>query len=204
MTNQQLIRCGWCEGDEEYQRYHDTLWGVPVNDSQDLFAKLCLDGQQAGLSWLTILRKWDAYHELFHHFDPDALIVMPSSEREALYSNSAIIRSRAKIDAIFTNAHAYLKLRDEGQPFNEFLWKFVEFKPKINAHNALSYVPTETEASRQMAKALKKEGFKFVGPTICYAFMQAVGMVNDHLVDCHRYQPCKAAMETFRLSTNWK
>ena len=204
MTNQQLVRCGWCEGDSEYEHYHDTLWGMPVKDPQDLFAKLCLDGQQAGLSWLTILRKWDAYHALFHNFNPDALVRMPDYEREALYTNPAIIRSQAKIDAIFTNARAYLKLRDRGQNFSEFLWKFVDFEPTINAYQALSEVPTETEASRQMAKALKKEGFKFVGPTICYAFMEAVGMVNDHLVDCHCYQPCKTAMETFRLSTNWK
>jgi DNA-3-methyladenine glycosylase I len=204
MTNQQLVRCGWCEGDSEYEHYHDTLWGMPVKDPQDLFAKLCLDGQQAGLSWLTILRKWDAYHTLFYNFNPDALVRMPDYEREALYTNPAIIRSQAKIDAIFTNARAYLKLRDRGQNFSEFLWKFVDFEPTINAYQALSEVPTETTASRQMAKALKKEGFKFVGPTICYAFMEAVGMVNDHLIDCHRYEPCKTAMETFRLSTKRK
>lgn len=200
MTNRELIRCGWCEQADDYIRYHDQQWGRPVSDPVELFAKLCLDGQQAGLSWLTILRKQAGYEKAFKGFKPDAIVAMPDSEREQLYTNAEIIRSRAKIDAIFKNARAYIAMQDEGIHFSEWLWQFVDGRPIINAYKTLSEVPTESAESRAMAKALKQQGFAFVGPTICYAFMEAVGMINDHLVDCHCYPEVTRQMKQFTLT----
>lgn len=199
MTNRELYRCDWCEQADDYRRYHDEQWGRPVSDSVELFAKLCLDGQQAGLSWLTILRKQAGYERAFCNFQPDRIVAMPSEQREALYTNREIIRSKAKIDAIFTNAEAYLALQQQGISFNQWLWQFVGGRPIINRYQTLAEVPTENEHSRAMAKALKEQGFKFVGPTICYAFMQAVGMMNDHLVDCHCYSEVTRQMREFTL-----
>lgn len=198
MTKLTQNRCPWCEQADDYRKYHDEHWGRPVTDPIELFAKLCLDGQQAGLSWLTILRKQKGYEAAFHGFVPEKIVAMPTHEREKLYTNSEIIRSKAKIDAIFVNAKAYLKMQDQGENFSHWLWQFIGGKPVINAYRRLDQIPTESAASRAMAKALKQQGFKFVGPTICYAFMQAVGMMNDHLVDCHCYKPVSEQMQQFR------
>lgn len=197
MTKLTQKRCPWCEQADDYRRYHDQQWGRPVTDSIELFAKLCLDGQQAGLSWLTILRKQAGYEAAFHGLNPEKIVTMADEERQKLYHNPEIIRSKAKIDAIFVNADAYMKMQRDGIHFSRWLWQFIGGTPQINAYRTLDEVPTESEASREMAKALKQQGFKFVGPTICYAFMQAVGMMNDHLVDCHCYQPVCEQMRHF-------
>ncbi|WP_300321297.1 DNA-3-methyladenine glycosylase I [Idiomarina sp.] len=199
MTNNAPERCSWCESADDYRAYHDNVWGRPVSDPQELFAKLCLDGQQAGLSWITILRKQTGYENAFLNFNPRAIVAMSDEDKEALYTNSDIIRSKKKIDAIFTNAEAYLKLEEQGIKFEQWLWSFVGSKPVINNYEKQAEIPTETESSRAMAKALKKAGFKFVGPTICYAFMEAVGMVNDHVISCHCYEPVVKQMKQFTL-----
>ncbi|CAB0150835.1 DNA-3-methyladenine glycosylase 1 [Pseudidiomarina piscicola] len=192
-------RCQWCGTDPQYMAYHDNVWGRPVADSQELFAKLCLDGQQAGLSWLTILRKQANYEAAFCDFDPERILQLPESYKEQLMQNSGIVRNRLKIESIFKNARAYSELRDQGQPFNQFLWGFSDGMPRIFARQG-GDIPTSDEVSATMAKALKKAGFSFVGTTICYAFMQAVGMVNDHVVDCHCYSDVCDEMRRFSLT----
>lgn len=188
-TQQTAIkRCGWCTNDDDYQKYHDNVWGRPVYDSQELFAKLCLDGQQAGLSWLTILRKQANYHAAFLDFDPHALSRIEGTARERFVeqqmANSGIIRNRLKIESILKNAAGYLRISQEHSSFSDFLWQFVAHQVIDNAPRHNRDVPTQSAHSVAMSKALKGYGFTFVGPTICYAFMQAVGMVNDHLADC--------------------
>lgn len=184
-----IKRCPWCGDAPDYQQYHDNIWGRPVYDSQDLFAKLCLDGQQAGLSWITILRKQQAYEDAFLQFEPEALRAIQGADREAFVEkqmqNAGIVRNRLKIHSIFKNADGYMRLQQDGHKFSEFLWQFVDHKVIDNCPASMADVPTQTEQSLAMSKALKKAGFTFVGPTICYAFMEAVGMVNDHLRDCH-------------------
>lgn len=180
-------RCSWCLKDELYMHYHDTLWGVPEHDPVRLFEFLNLEGAQAGLSWYTVLCKKEDYFRLFKGWVPRDILAMSASERAALYSNPAIIRNRLKIDAVFTNAQAYLDMESEGENFSPFIWSFVDGTPILNRIETMSEVPAKTDISERMSKALKKKGFKFVGPTITYAFMQAVGMVNDHMVDCWRY-----------------
>ncbi|TRW48758.1 DNA-3-methyladenine glycosylase I [Aliidiomarina halalkaliphila] len=181
-------RCPWCGDAPDYQQYHDEVWGKPVFDAQELFAKLCLDGQQAGLSWITILRKQKAYEAAFFGFDPRQLSAIQGTEREAFIAeqmqNAGIVRNRLKIESIFRNADAYMGLVAQGIDFSQWLWQFIGGTPKQNAPRTMADVPTETSESQAMSKALRKAGFNFVGPTICYAFMQAVGMVNDHLLDC--------------------
>lgn len=181
-----VIRCGWVSEDPEYQRYHDQEWGRPETDSQALFAKLCLDGQQAGLSWITILKKQANYEAAFYHFDAAKIVTMTEADKAALMLNPGIIRNRLKINAIVANAKAYLAI-EEKQSFSDYLWQFTEGKTLINAWQDHRLAPVSSPESVAMAKALKKAGFKFVGETICYAFMQAVGMVNDHTTDCHCY-----------------
>lgn len=193
-----IQRCTWCGTAEDYVAYHDNVWGRPVADSQELFAKLCLDGQQAGLSWITILRKQANYEAAFCNFDPEKIVQLPASYQTELMHNAGIIRNRLKIESIFKNARAYLQLRDQGIDFNRFLWQFSDGTPRIFARRG-GDIPTSDNVSDTMAKALKKAGFNFVGTTICYAFMQAVGMVNDHVVDCHCYQSVCAEMRQFSL-----
>lgn len=193
-----IQRCHWCGTDPDYVHYHDTVWGRPVRDSQELFAKLCLDGQQAGLSWITILRKQTNYENAFCQFNPYDIVQMPTAQRDALIHNAGIIRNRLKIEAIFKNAEAYIALAEKGIAFNDFLWRFSAGKPRIFARQG-GDIPATDEVSDAMAKALKKAGFSFVGSTICYAFMQAVGMVNDHTVHCHCYEPVCAEMREFSL-----
>lgn len=206
MTEQQqlspeLNRCGWCGTDPQYQAYHDLVWGRPVLDSRELFEKLCLDGQQAGLSWITILRKQANYQAAFHQFEPTKIVQMSVAERELLMQNAGIVRNRLKIESIYKNAQAYLRIVERGDNFAEFLWKFVDYHPIINEITARDgNYPTRSDASDKMAKALKKEGFSFVGTTICYAFMQAVGMVNDHLTSCHCYEPLCQQLANFEFN----
>lgn len=187
-SKSQINRCPWCGDAEDYQEYHDKVWGRPIYDSHDLFAKLCLDGQQAGLSWITILRKQSGYESAFLGLCPESLAAIKGEERlafiEAQMKNTAIVRNRLKIESIFRNADGYMALKEEGLDFSEFLWSFVGGKPVVNYPRSMADIPTSTAQSEAMSKALKKVGFNFVGPTIVYAFMQAVGMVNDHLVDC--------------------
>jgi len=182
------IRCAWCGDDSLYMKYHDEEWGIPVHNDQLLLAKLILDGAQAGLSWITILRKRENYWQTFDQFDPEKMARYDEAKITDLMGNAGIIRNRQKINSAIKNAQAYLRLREELGSFDEYLWSFVGGRPIVNAiKSEADYVATSPE-SEAMAKDLKKRGFSFVGPTICYAFMQAVGMVNDHLVSCFRYE----------------
>ncbi|MBW8192766.1 DNA-3-methyladenine glycosylase I [Neiella marina] len=186
--------CHWPGTDSQYRAYHDQHWGVAEYNSQQLFEKLCLDGQQAGLSWLTILRKQTNFQLAFANFDPAIIAKWGDAEVDVLMTNAGIIRSRAKINAILTNARAYLQIEKGNGEFAKWLWGFVGHRQIDMALIKESEMQTESAESVVMAKALKKAGFKFVGPTICYAFMQAVGMVNDHLVTCHCYESCKPSV----------
>lgn len=177
------IRCDWCESDDEYISYHDNEWGVPLYDDIKLFEFLMLEGMQAGLSWITVLKKRDNYRQAFANFNPEKIAKFDDKKIEALMENKGIIRHRLKIKAIINNAKIYIQLT-QTQSFSDYLWGFVNHQPKINHWQHLSEVPSTTNTAMEMSKSLKKLGFKFVGPTICYAFMQATGMVNDHLVSC--------------------
>ena len=187
-----MNRCAWPGNDPLYVDYHDQEWGEPVYDDQPLFAKLILDGAQAGLSWITILRKRDGYYEAFDNFDPAIIAAYDEAKFEQLMNNPAIVRNRQKIRATIKNAQAYLQVMEEDGSFSDFLWSFVDGRPVQNTWSSLSQIPAKTAESEAMSKALIKRGFSFVGPTIVYAFMQAVGMVNDHVVDCFRYEEIKA------------
>ncbi len=180
-------RCAWVTEDPLYVDYHDNYWGRPLYDSKKLFALLMLEGMQAGLSWLTILKKWDALQEHFDNFDPVIIAGYSSDNVEALMQNPAIIRHRLKIQAVISNAKAYLHVEAQGESFSDYLWHFVDGKPIQNHWTSSKQVPANTPLSDIMAKSLKQKGFKFVGSTICYAFMQAAGLVNDHTCDCYRY-----------------
>lgn len=179
----ELIRCSWCGSDPLYMDYHDQVWGKPVYDDHELFAKLILDGAQAGLSWITILRKMDNYYEAFDGLNPEIMATYDDAKIEQILQNEGIIRNRLKVNAARTNAQAFLKLVEE-QSFSDYLWGFVDNQPIINQWDSLSEVPASTDISIALSKDLQKRGFKFVGPTIIYAFMQAVGMVNDHMQNC--------------------
>jgi DNA-3-methyladenine glycosylase I len=186
-------RCGWVNaGDTLYAAYHDTEWGVPEHDSRALWEKLMLDGFQAGLAWITILRKRDHMRQVFDGFDPEIIARYTDTDRERLLADPGIIRSRAKIDAAIGNARAYLDMRDQGIDFAGHLWSFVGGAPVQNEWASLKETPTSTPESEAMSKDLKARGFKFVGPVIVYAFMQACGLVNDHETGCHRHEPVKA------------
>ena len=185
-----IVRCPWCGADPLYCAYHDEEWGVPENDSRALFEKLLLDGFQAGLSWITILRKRDAFRAAFRGFDPQKMARFTAADRERLMNDPGIVRNRAKVDASIGNAIAYLEIEAK-QGFAPYLWGFVDGKPVQNAFRSLGEIPAETPLARTVSKDLKQRGFKVVGPTIVYAFMQAVGMVNDHMVTCHRHEAVK-------------
>jgi len=182
-----LVRCQWCEGFDLYRQYHDTEWGAPLHDSRSLFELLILEGAQAGLSWSTILKKRENYRSAFDQFDPNKIAIYDDKKVSELLNNSGIIRNRLKVAAAINNAKAFLAVEESGQPFNQFLWSFVQHTPIQNKRHSLSEVPTKSIESDAMSKALLKAGFKFVGTTICYAFMQASGMINDHMTTCHRY-----------------
>jgi len=185
-----LIRCPWPKQDPLYVAYHDDEWGVPEFDDRALYEKLILDGFQAGLAWITILRKRDNFRRAFGGFDPDKIARYPKRKIESLMKDAGIVRNRAKIEGAVLSARGYLDIMEKGSGFSNFLWDFLDGKPKQNAFKRPGQIPAATELSRKMSKELAARGFKFVGPTIVYAFMQAVGMVNDHLVDCHRHAAC--------------
>ena len=180
-------RCGWAGSDPLYVAYHDQEWGVPVKEDRKLFEFLVLEGAQAGLSWVTILRKREAYRKTFCDFDPLSVAVFTEKDQEDLMQNPGIIRNRRKIAAAVTNARAFLGVQERYGSFAAWMWRFVEGTPRINRWQNPEEVPSETPLSRSMSKELKGMGFSFVGPVIWYAHMQAVGMVNDHLVSCSRY-----------------
>jgi DNA-3-methyladenine glycosylase I len=180
-------RCAWSGQDPIYVNYHDTEWGVPEYDDRALYEKLILDGFQAGLSWITILRKRDNFRRAFDNFDPAKIARYNKRKTDALMQDAGIVRNQQKIDGAVLSARAWLEVMEKGPGFSKLLWDFVDGKPKINHFRSRSQVPDATPISRAMSKELLQRGFKFCGPTIVYAFMQAVGMVNDHMVTCHRH-----------------
>ena len=187
-----IKRCNWCGETQIYQRYHDQEWGVPIYHDQTLFELINLEGAQAGLSWITVLNKREHYRKVFDGFDPAKIARYTQSKREKLLNDPGIIRNKLKVNAFIVNAQLFLDIQasaenGNGATFSELLWSFVGGKPIQNSWNSLTEVPATTPESDAMSKVLKKMGFKFTGSTICYAFMQAAGMVNDHTVDCFRY-----------------
>ena len=187
-------RCGWCGDDPLYVAYHDEEWGVPEWDDRALFEKLILDGFQAGLSWITILRKRDNFRAAFEGFAPEKIARFDAAKVEALMADAGIVRNRSKIEATIGNARAWLAIQESGgENFAEYMWQFVGGAPIVNQRRTMADVPAETPESKAMSKDLKKRGFRFCGPTICYAVMQAVGMVNDHTLDCFRHVEVQAA-----------
>jgi DNA-3-methyladenine glycosylase I len=183
-------RCPWAESDPLYIQYHDMQWGVPLHDDQKLFEMLLLEGAQAGLSWITILKKRKNYQSAFDNFDPDLVAGYDTKKIEELLNNNGIVRNRLKIVSAIENARAFIKVRDEFGSFDKYIWRFCGNKPIVNSWLKQEDIPSKTPESVSMSMNLKKRGFKFVGPVICYAFMQAVGMVNDHLTYCFRYWEC--------------
>jgi DNA-3-methyladenine glycosylase I len=190
-TQDRLPRCPWAKSDPIYVAYHDEEWGVPEFDDRALYEKLILDGFQAGLSWITILRKRENFRRAFDGFQPELIASYGPKKVAALMADAGIVRNRAKIEGTILSARAYLDLMERGPGFSTQLWDFVDGRPKTNRFRSVSQIPAQTELSQQISKELTRLGFKFVGPTIVYAFMQAVGMVNDHLVKCHRYAACR-------------
>ncbi|HEY3874929.1 MAG TPA: DNA-3-methyladenine glycosylase I [Candidatus Kapabacteria bacterium] len=191
MILDKVIRCAWV-GEKEplMAHYHDTEWGVPEHDDAKLLAKLILDGAQAGLSWVTILRKREGYLKAFRNFDPEKVARFGAKDIERLMQDESIIRNRQKIESAIGNAKAFLKMQDADESFSEFLWQFTNGRTIQNKFKSSKEIPAKTKESEAMSKALKDRGFSFVGPTIVYAFMQAVGMVNDHTTDCFRHAMC--------------
>ncbi len=185
-------RCGWCSDDPLYIEYHDQEWGVPAHDDRHLFEMLILEGAQAGLSWITILKKRENYRQAFDQFDPVKVAAYTDADVQRLLSNAGIVRNRLKIAAAIKNARGVLQIQQEFGSLDRYLWGFVDYRPVQNCWENLKMVPVQTDASVRMSKDLKKRGFGFVGPTICYAFMQAVGMVNDHEQGCFRHAQVKA------------
>ena len=182
-------RCGWAEGlDADYKKYHDEEWGVPVHDDRVWYEYIVLDGAQAGLSWSTILKKRENYRKAFAGFDPVKVAKFDKRKVERLLKDAGIVRNRLKIESAIKNARAFLKIQKEFGSFDAYIWPFVGGKPRHNRWRTLKQIPAETAESKVMSKDLKGRGFSFVGPTICYAFMQAAGMVNDHLITCFRYK----------------
>jgi DNA-3-methyladenine glycosylase I len=182
-----ICRCKWCGTDPVYVAYHDTEWGVPEYDSRALFEKLQLDGFQAGLSWITILRKREAFRKAFDDFNPEKMARYKPAKLERLMNDAGIVRNRLKIEASVSNAQAYLAMPD----FSAYLWNFMDGRPLQNKLRGMQHVPASTPLAEKISKDMKKRGFRFVGPTIVYAFMQACGLVNDHMIDCHRHEAVK-------------
>ncbi|MCU7836005.1 MAG: DNA-3-methyladenine glycosylase I [gamma proteobacterium symbiont of Taylorina sp.] len=180
-------RCTWCGEDPLYQYYHDTQWGVPEYQDRMLFEMLMLEGAQAGLSWRIILKKRTRYQQVFDAFDAGKIAQYDQQKVARLMQDAGIIRNRLKINAIVNNARQFLEIQTQKGSFSEYIWQFVDGRPKVNHWQSLNDIPVATRESEQMSRSLKQKGFKFVGPTICYAYMQAVGMVNDHTIDCFRY-----------------
>jgi DNA-3-methyladenine glycosylase I len=183
-------RCAWAgSGDPLYAAYHDHEWGVPERDSRALWEKLVLDGFQAGLAWITILRKREAFRAAFKGFDPDVVARFGDADRARLMADAGIVRSNAKIDAAIDGARRYVDMRDAGEDFSAFIWSFTDGRPVQNRWGSIADVPAQTPLAVDMAKALRAKGFKFCGPVIVYAFMQATGVVNDHVTSCFRHEP---------------
>lgn len=187
MSSSQRTRCGWAGTDPLYVAYHDTEWGIPVHDDRHLFEMLTLEGAQAGLSWITILKKRENYRKAFDGFHPARIARYDAKKVRTLLANEGIVRNRLKIASTISNAAAFLEIQKEFGSFDSYIWQFVGGKPLQNHRKSLRDIPARTGVSDAMSKDLKKRGFRFVGSTICYAFMQAVGMVNDHTSDCFRY-----------------
>ena len=187
-AQQEKKRCDWCKGNDLYQQYHDLEWGVPQHDDQKLFEMLILEGAQAGLSWITILQKRENYRKLFCQFDYRKVAKMTDKKLEKLLLDPGIVRNRLKVFATRTNATCFLQVQEEFETFDHYIWQFVDGKPIHNRFKKLADVPASTKISDAMSKDLKRRGFKFVGSTICYAYMQAAGMVNDHLTSCFRHK----------------
>ena len=186
--NEDLPRCSWCGNDPLYRAYHDLEWGVPRHDDRGLFEMLILEGAQAGLSWLTILKKRDHYRRAFHGFSIEVVSLFGQPEIEALLVDAGIVRNRRKIESAVKNGRAVLAIQEEFGSLDAFLWHFVDHRPRQNSRRTVEEIPSQTDISEKLSRALQKRGCSFVGPTICYALMQAVGMVNDHTVDCFRYE----------------
>jgi DNA-3-methyladenine glycosylase I len=193
-------RCEWCGTDSLYVAYHDDEWGVPVHDDRRLFEMLILEGAQAGLSWLTILKKRDNYRIAFHAFDYEQIAAYTQRDMKRLLANSGIVRNRLKIESVIKNARGTLDIREEFGTLDSFLWRYVDGVPQHNAWKSMAELPARTEQSDAMSKDLKRRGFNFVGSTICYAFMQAVGMVNDHTTECFRYREILIAAQQVKSS----
>ena len=189
-------RCWWCGDDELYQQYHDCEWGVPVHDERDLFEFLCLEGAQAGLSWITILRKREHYRRVFDDFDATKIARYDEARIADLLADPGIVRNKLKVNGFVKNARAYLEMLDQDLTLDAYLWDFVDGKTIQNKHTSAQQIPANTSISDAMSKDMKKRGFTFVGSTICYAFMQAAGLVNDHLTDCYRHDE----IEKFNLN----
>jgi DNA-3-methyladenine glycosylase I len=192
MTGAVQKRCPWPGTDPLYVAYHDEEWGVPEHDDRALYEKLVLDGFQAGLSWITILRKREAFRSAFDDFAPEKIARYNAKKVEALMQDTSIVRNRMKIEGAIASARVWLDMMDRGPGFSAFLWDFIDGKPIVNRYKTMKQVPAETALSRAISKELKSLGFKFCGPTIVYAFMQATGLVNDHLTTCHRHAACAA------------
>ena len=186
-----MNRCEWCLGDPLYIKYHDKEWGVAVHSDRKLFEFLILEGAQAGLSWITVLKKRPAYRKAFDNFDFNKIAKYKESKIQSLLNNPGIIRNKLKIRGTVKNARAFINVRKEFGTFNKYIWQFTDGKTIHNAWSKLKHIPAKTDISDQISKDLKKRGFTFVGSTICYAYMQAIGMVNDHTIDCYRYKQLK-------------
>jgi DNA-3-methyladenine glycosylase I len=197
-TSKEIERCPWSGADTLYIRYHDDEWGVPMTNDRALFEKMILEGFQAGLSWITILRKRENFRAAFHNFDAERIARYSARDIERLMKNEGIIRNRAKIEATISNAKAYLALA-ERMPFSRYIWGFLEGRPIINSITSMKEIRTETDISKTMSKALKSDGFRFVGSTTLYAFMQSTGMVNDHLVTCFRHAACAKLQKKLKI-----
>lgn len=187
MSDASELRCSWCTGSELYESYHDNEWGVPCNDPVQLFELINLEGAQAGLSWITILNKREGYRQLFKAFDPIKIARFSDARLDKIASNPLIVRHRQKVEAVRTNARAWMAMADNGEDFADFIWSYVDHRTIQNSYKTLQDVPSKTDISTRMSVDLKKRGFKFVGATTAYAFMQAAGLVNDHLISCPRH-----------------
>ncbi len=199
IANDGKSRCSWCGSDPLYRLYHDEQWGVPVRDERQLFAMLVLEGAQAGLRWLTILRKREGYRRAFDGFDPEKVAGYDARQVKRLLADPGIVRNRLKVESAVRNARGVLALRRTHGGLASFLWDFVGGQPRQNRRVSPAEIPTQTAESAAMSRALRKLGFGFVGPTVCYAFMQAVGMVNDHTTDCHRHAPLAKLGRAWRI-----
>ena len=193
-------RCPWTTDDPLYMRYHDKEWGNPVHDDRKLFEFLILEGAQAGLSWITILKKREGYRKAFRDFEPERVARFSPARIEKLLLDPAIVRNRAKVESAVENARHFLEVQREFGSFDSYVWQFVDGEPLLNRYHRMAQVPAKTSESDSMSRDLRSRGFRFVGPTICYAYMQAVGMVNDHLVDCFRYPSSRIVAEASRPS----